>query len=98
MPTTDRRHGKPKSKPANLRSPTIAEQLPTCARSWESFRAPPTEIETLRREFLGKQLAALGARVRLLQGEKMTFDQQSQALYDSVAPTYSGGTFSKTNR
>jgi hypothetical protein len=40
-----------------------------------------------------KQLAALAARVRLLQGERMTFDQQSEALYDSVAPTYSAAHF-----
>ncbi len=56
---------------------------------------PPEEIERLRHEYLDKQLAALGARVRLLQGEKMTFDQQSQALYDSVAPTYPAAHFQK---
>ena len=51
--------------------------------------APPAqEIDRLRREYLDKQLAALGARVRLLQGAKMTFDEQSLALYDAVAPTY----------
>ncbi len=50
---------------------------------------PPNEqMDHLRREYLLKQLSALGARVRLLQGEKMTFDQESRALYDAVAPTY----------
>ena len=57
--------------------------------------APPQEMDRLRREYLDKQLAALAARVRLLQGEKMTFDQQSQALYDSVAPTYPAEHFQK---
>ncbi len=57
--------------------------------------APPAEIDRLRREYLDKQLGALAARVRLLQGEKMTFDQQSQALYDSVAPTYPAEHFQK---
>ncbi len=56
---------------------------------------PQDEIEQLRREYLDKQLSALGARVRLLQGAKMTFDEQSQALYDSVAPTYPAEHFQK---
>ncbi len=56
---------------------------------------PPQEIDRLRREYLDKQLAALGARVRLLQGEKMTFDEQSRALYDAVAPTYPAEHFQK---
>ena len=56
---------------------------------------PPQEIDRLRREYLDKQLAALGARVRLLQGEKMTFDEQSLALYDAVAPTYPAAHFQK---
>ncbi len=56
---------------------------------------PPQEIDRLRREYLDKQLAALGARVALLQGKKMTFDEQSRALYDSVAPTYPAEHFQK---
>jgi hypothetical protein len=49
---------------------------------------PKEQLPLLRREYLLKQLAALDARVRLLQGEKMTFDQESRAFYDAVAPTY----------
>lgn len=76
--------------------------LADIARNAADLRAqlaklPPAqeEIERLRHEFLDKQFAALGARVRLLQGEKMTFDQQSRALYDSVAPTYPAEHFQK---
>ena len=50
--------------------------------------APPDgELEQLRREYLTKQLSALEARVRMLKGERLTFDEESRALYDAVAPT-----------
>jgi hypothetical protein len=42
----------------------------------------------LRQQYLEKQLAAMSARVRMLKGERLTFDEESQALYDAVAPTY----------
>jgi len=46
------------------------------------------EIPKLRREYLQKQISALAARVRMLKGEKLRFDDESRALYDAVAPTY----------
>jgi hypothetical protein len=46
------------------------------------------EMLKLRREYLQKQLAALAARVRILKGEKLKFDDESRALYDAVAPTF----------
>ncbi len=46
------------------------------------------ELLKLRREYLQKQVSALAARVRMLNGEKLKFDDESQALYDAVAPTY----------
>jgi hypothetical protein len=58
----------------------------------ELIAAIPTgsadEAETLRREYLRKQLGALETRVRILRGEKLTFDQESRALYDAVAPRF----------
>jgi hypothetical protein len=51
--------------------------------------SPPTdEMEQLRRRYLTKQLSALEARVRILNGEHLKFDEESQALYDAVAPTF----------
>src|SRR5439155_27275249 len=47
-----------------------------------------SNLRLLRREYLHKQLAALAARVRMLKGEKLKFDDESRALYDAVAPTY----------
>jgi hypothetical protein len=45
-------------------------------------------LRRLRREYLHKQLSALAARVRMLKGEKLKFDDESHALYDAVAPTF----------
>jgi hypothetical protein len=72
---------------------TIAHDAQSLREQLVKFPVPKDELEQLRREYLMKQLAALAARVRLLQGERMTFDQQSEALYDSVAPTYSAAHF-----
>src|SRR6266487_2755675 len=49
---------------------------------------PTDEIEKLRRRYLTKQLSALEARVRIVNGEHLKFDEESQALYDAVAPTF----------
>ncbi len=43
-------------------------------------------LERLRHEFLDKQLAALIARIDIVGGKKMSFDEESQALYNAVAP------------
>jgi hypothetical protein len=45
--------------------------------------------------YLSHHLAALEARVRILEGEKMTFDQESRALYDAVAPRLPEAHFEK---
>jgi hypothetical protein len=46
------------------------------------------ELAALRRDYLQRQLEALRARVRMLEGAKLTFDQESKALYDAVAPSH----------
>jgi hypothetical protein len=69
--------------------------LPDIRREAETLRAevaaspvPADELSALRRLFLERQLAALSARVDLLSGTRMTFDEESRALYDAVAPTH----------
>jgi len=49
---------------------------------------PSSDVEmwALRRQYLARQLAALRSRVAMLQGTKLTFDEESKALYDAVAP------------
>ena len=50
---------------------------------------PPAadEMVRLRHRFLLVQMRSLVRRIELLEGAKMTFDQESEALYDAVAPT-----------
>ena len=49
-------------------------------------KGPDAELWALRRQYLTRQLAALRSRVAMLQGKRFTFDEESQALYDAVAP------------
>jgi len=46
------------------------------------------ELLALRRDYLRHQLASAAARIELLRGRKLTFDEESQALYDAVAPRH----------
>jgi hypothetical protein len=56
---------------------------------------PEAEIERLRREYLNRQLSALGVRVRMLGGRRLTFDEESRGLYDAVAPVLPESHFAK---
>ena len=53
------------------------------------------ELVRLRHGYLTRQLDALRARVAMLQGRKLTFDEESKALYDAVAPKNDAATFEK---
>jgi hypothetical protein len=46
------------------------------------------ELDRLRHAYLLRQLQSMVARIDLVSGKKMTFDQESKALYDAVAPAY----------
>jgi len=53
------------------------------------LRAAPgsgDQLEGLRRRFLIEQLTALLARLDLLEGKRLRFDDESRVLYDAVAP------------
>ena len=47
---------------------------------------PQGGLERLRFGYLARQTEALITRAEMLGGRKMTFDEESQALYDAVAP------------
>jgi hypothetical protein len=53
------------------------------------------ELERLRHAYLLRQLQSMVARVDLLSGKKMTFDEESQALYDAVAPHHDAAHFQR---
>ena len=46
------------------------------------------EMVILRHDYLKRQLEALLTRVHMLHGPKLTFDEESEALYDAVAPVH----------
>jgi hypothetical protein len=56
---------------------------------------PAEELERLRFDYLAKQLSALEARVRIVKGERLKFDEETRALYDAVAPTHPESHFQK---
>jgi hypothetical protein len=60
--------------------------LPLIARLEKLDAGSRDEQLRLRRVFLLKQLQSLAARVRMLEGTRLSFDEESQALYDVVAP------------
>jgi hypothetical protein len=47
----------------------------------------------LRHDYLDRQIRSMVARIDLLAGKKMTFDEESKALYDAVAPTHTEAHF-----
>lgn len=53
------------------------------------------EILRLRHQYLVRQLQSMVARIDMLAGKKLTFDEESKALYDAVAPTNDAAHFQR---
>ncbi len=53
----------------------------------------PDDLGRLRHQYLSAQVNALRARVAMRTGRKMTFDEESKALYDAVAPRHDEAEF-----
>jgi hypothetical protein len=66
----------------------IAKQAADVRGRVTSVPQPSGEMERLRQVYLDRQLSSLLARVRMLQGERLSFDEESKALYDAVAPRH----------
>jgi len=49
---------------------------------------PADEMAALRHTYLTTQLASVRSRLAMLKGERLTFDEESRALYDAVAPLH----------
>jgi hypothetical protein len=59
----------------------------------QAMPASGDEMERLRHQYLTRQLQSMVARLDMLSGKKLSFDEESQALYDSTAPTYGADHF-----
>jgi hypothetical protein len=55
--------------------------------------ASDDELARLRWQYLERQLSSVAARIRMLKGERLSFDEESKALYDAVAPTHPASHF-----
>ena len=73
----------------------IASRAATLSRDVAAAPAAPAgdEMAQLRRQYLTRQLEALRARVSMLTGAKLRFDEESKALYDASAPTHTEADF-----
>ena len=91
-------YGPPALKEAAAKEKPSLESIGATARALLA-RIPPAapaassgdadaELIQLRQEYLRRQLESLESRVRMLQGTMLTFDQESRALYDAVAPEH----------
>ncbi|MGE5498534.1 MAG: hypothetical protein ACM3Q2_10705 [Syntrophothermus sp.] len=45
-------------------------------------------LEKLRLQYLKTQMRSVNARIEILNGKKMTFDEESEVLYDAVSPVH----------
>ena len=61
-------------------SAKLTEMQPGTAAATEEAKSSGDEMLKLRREYLQKQISALAARVSILTGEKLKFDDESRAL------------------
>jgi hypothetical protein len=73
---------------------TLAEQAAALEQEVGKASIPARdETWALRRRYLSRQLVAVRARIDMLQGRRFTFDEESRALYDAVAPTHTDAEF-----
>jgi len=59
----------------------LLDALMTCTE-------PEEELSRLRLDYLRGQVRSAVARIDMLRGQRLSFDEESKALYDAVAPTY----------
>ena len=79
---------KKEAESAKLTLDAIAGAIRALQARLAGVAAGSDELGRLRHQYLEKQLSAMAARVRMLKGERLSFDEESRALYDAVAPTY----------
>jgi hypothetical protein len=90
----DAYYGPPEWRSAAAEQRRSLAELDADAATWVRELAdevlPPgtDELERLRHGYLATQVASLRARLAMLRGEPFTFDEESRALYDAVAPEH----------
>jgi hypothetical protein len=86
----DAYYGPPEWKQQAEHAKAPLDELAATARTvLETVRkvpVPSAELESLRHHYIERQLSAVTARIGMLEGERLTFDEESKALYDAVTP------------
>ena len=73
--------------------PEIRARADSQLSALAAIAQPADSMAWFRRSYLTHQLSALAARVDMLGGKRLSFDEESKALYDAVAPTNSAAHF-----
>lgn len=73
--------------PASIRSQAEALSEAVADLDPPSSSDEDRDLILLRHRFLTRQLEALISRTAMLEGRQLSFDEESKALYDAVAPT-----------
>ena len=78
----------------------IGMRAAALARDVAAAKPPASadELTRLRHDYLARQLEALRARVSMLSGTRLRFDEESKALYDAVAPKHAAADFEQVLR
>ena len=86
----DAYYGVPSWKPTGAPVPLATLAATAAVLRQDLGRVKPSgaadELTRLRYDYLDKQIAAVEAKLAMLQGEKLSFDEESRRLYDAVAP------------
>ena len=84
----DAYYGPPEWKPGDTKTAldVLSSRAALLREELSRIPVPTEEMERLRHAYLSTQLASLAARVRMLQGDRLSFDDESRALYDAAAP------------
>ena len=86
----DAYYGNPAWKPSGPPAPldALSSEARALRADVQQITLPPgtDELSRLRHEYLDRQLAAVEARLAMLQGTRYSFDEESTRLYDSQAP------------
>ncbi|MEX2271525.1 MAG: hypothetical protein WD690_08650 [Vicinamibacterales bacterium] len=97
----DAYYGPEALRPAEGQKTPIADLLAGAAALLHEARAfvlpaEADDLTRLRKDYLAGQLLAVHTRLRMLNGEKLSFDEESRLLYDAVAPVNSEASFQAT--
>ncbi len=66
----------------------LAELKAEAARLSDALADFASDGVDLRERMLGRLLSSAHARIRMVEGETLSFDEETRALYDAVAPVY----------